>query len=64
MDNNLFKQIKAAMDTIENESINKVYLLNHNVNLKAQLLNSLLRPWPLFHIFSLLAVLLSLNCLQ
>lgn len=42
MDNNLFKQIKAAMDTIENDSINKVYLLNHNVNLKAQLLNSLL----------------------
>lgn len=41
MDNNLFKQIKAAMDTIENNSINKVYLLNHNVNLKAQLLNSL-----------------------
>ena len=41
MDNNLFKQIKAAMDTIENDSINKVYLLNHDVSLKAQLLHSL-----------------------
>lgn len=41
MDNNLFKQIKAAMDTIEKGSINKVYLLNHDVNLKAQFLNSL-----------------------
>ena len=40
MDNNLFKHIKAAMDTIEQNGINKVYLLNHDINLKAQLLNS------------------------
>lgn len=40
MDNNLFKHIKAAMDTIEKDSINKVYLLNHDINLKAQLLHS------------------------
>ena len=42
MDNNLFKHFKAAMDTIEKDSINKVYLLNHDVNLKAQLLHSAL----------------------
>jgi len=40
MDNNLFKHIKATMDTIEKDSINKVYLLKQDVNLKAQLLHS------------------------
>lgn len=40
MDNNLFKDIATAMDTIEKDSINNIYLLNHNVNLKAQLLHS------------------------
>ncbi len=42
MDNNLFKGLSTAMGTIENDSINKVYLLNHNVNLQAQLLHSAL----------------------
>lgn len=42
MDNNLFKDITTAMDTIEKDSINKVYLLKQDVNLKAQLLHSAL----------------------
>lgn len=42
MDNKLFKHIKAAIDTIEKDSINKIYLLKQDVNLKAQLLHSAL----------------------
>lgn len=43
MDNNLFKDLATAMDTIEKNSINKVYLLKQDVNLKAQLLHSAFR---------------------
>lgn len=40
MDNNLFKDIATAMDTIEKDSINNIYLLMQDVNLKAQFLHS------------------------
>lgn len=40
MNNNFFKELTAAMDTIEKNSTNKVYLLKQDVNLKAQLLYS------------------------
>lgn len=42
MDNIFFQELATAMDTIEKDSINKVYLLNHDVNYKAQLLHSAL----------------------
>ena len=43
MDNNFFKDLATTMDTIEKDSINKVYLLKQDVNLKAQLLHSAFR---------------------